>query len=67
MSLSYINGKEVAKIAGCWDMYMTSQQKVILNELTPEHIHFDWPEYTYRQPAVDYTQRAVFLYKKEVV
>jgi hypothetical protein len=31
----------------------------------PEHIHFDWPEYSFYQPAVDYTQRKVFLYKKK--
>ena len=64
MDIKYpITGEEVAKMAGCWDMYMTSQQKDILNELTPEHIHFDWPEYNYWQPAVGYPQSEVFLYK----
>jgi len=39
MDIKYpITGEEVAKMAGCWDMYMTSQQKEILNELTPETI-----------------------------
>ena len=32
---------------------------------TPEHIHFDWPEYSYWQPAVGYPGSAVFLYKKQ--
>ena len=45
MDIKYpITGEEVAKLAGCWDMYMTSQQKEILNELTPETIaHGNFP------------------------
>ena len=31
---------------------------------TPDHIHFDWPEYIYWQPATGYPNREVFLYKK---
>lgn len=39
MDIKYpITGEEVAKMVGCWDMYMTSQQKDILNELIPETI-----------------------------
>lgn len=30
---------------------------------TPDHIHFDWPEYSYWQPAEGYPQSEVFLYK----
>ena len=39
-----ITGEDVAKMVGCWDLYMASQQKDILNELTPETIaHGEFP------------------------
>lgn len=39
MDIKYpITGEDVAKMVGQWDLYMTSQQKEILNELTPETI-----------------------------
>ena len=38
MERKQITGEEVAKLAGCWDMYMHSLQLDILNELTPESI-----------------------------
>lgn len=44
-----------------------SQSRATSPSDTPEHIHFDWPEYNYWQPAVSYPQREVFLYKKETV
>ena len=44
MERKHITGEEVAKMVGCWDLYMTSQQKDILNELTPEAIaHGEFP------------------------
>ena len=39
MDIKYpISGEEVAKLAGCWDVYMASQQQDILNELTPQNL-----------------------------
>ena len=39
MDIKYpVTGEDVAKMVGQWDLYMTSQQKDILNELTPETI-----------------------------
>ena len=39
-----ITGEEVAKMVGCWDLYMASQQTDILNELTPETVvHGEFP------------------------
>ena len=45
MDIKYpISGEEVAKLAGCWDLYMSSQQLDILNKLTPETIaHGEFP------------------------
>lgn len=40
MERKQITGEEVAKMVGCWDLYMSSQQKDILNELTPETIAY---------------------------
>ena len=44
-----------------------SQNRATSPSDTPEHIHFDWPDYTYAQPAVGYPRSEVFLYKKEAV
>ena len=44
MERKQITGEEVTKMVGCWDMYMSSQQKDILNELTPDTIaHGEFP------------------------
>lgn len=44
MERTPITGEDVAKMVGCWDLYMSSQQKDILDELTPETIaHGEFP------------------------
>jgi len=44
-----------------------SQNRATSPSDTPEHIHFDWPGYSYWQPAVGYPVHSVFLYKKDAV